>query len=50
MEISKLEAAHILDKLDEAMAELEQSEEISQGVIDGLVEIYAILGVKYEQN
>lgn len=49
MEISELERRHIVEKLDELMAELEQSTEISQRAIDGLTEVYAILGVKYEQ-
>lgn len=49
MEISELERRHIVDQLDQAMAELEQSTEISQGAIDGLIEVYAILGAKYEQ-
>ena len=47
--ISELERRHMIEKLDDLMAELEQSTEISQRVIDGVVEMYAILGVKYEQ-
>lgn len=47
--ISELERRHIIAMLDQLMAELEQSTEISQGAIDGVVEIYAILGANYEQ-
>ena len=50
MEISELERRHIVEQLDQLMAELEQSTEISQGAIDGVVGIYAILGATYEQQ
>jgi len=49
MEISELERRHMIENLDTLMAELEQSTEISQKAIDGLIEVYAILGVTYEQ-
>ncbi len=48
--ISELERRHIVEQLDQLMAELEQSTEISQGAIDGLIEVYAILGVKYDEQ
>jgi hypothetical protein len=48
--ISELERRYVVERLDQLMAELEHSTEISQGAIDGVVEIYAILGVKYEQQ
>jgi hypothetical protein len=48
--ISELERRHIVEQLDQLMAELEQSTEISQGAIDGVIEIYAIIGAKYEQQ
>lgn len=50
MEISELERRYIVEKLDQVMAELEQSTEISQGAIDGVKEIYPILGAQYEQQ
>jgi hypothetical protein len=50
MEISELERRHMVEKIDDLMAELEQSTEISQRAIDGLIEVYAILGVTYEKD
>lgn len=46
MELSELERRHIVEMIDQAIAEMEQSEEISLGAIDGLASIYAILGVR----
>lgn len=50
MELSELEVAHIVEKLDIAMAELEAM--LMDGLVDefaylGLIEVYEILGVKY---
>ncbi len=48
MEISELERRYLVEQLDSLMAELEQSTEISQGVIDGVVSMYEILGATYD--
>ena len=46
--ITELERQFIVEQVGQALAEMEESEEISQGAIDGLVEALHILGVKYE--
>lgn len=43
--MSELEERHAVEMIEQALLEMEESDEISQGAIDGLVEILEILGV-----
>jgi hypothetical protein len=44
--ITELERQHVVEMIDQALAEMEESEEFSQGAIDGLYDVLRILGVK----
>lgn len=53
MVISELERRHAVEKLDEVMAVIELAEQdwlIEPEVRQGLIEVYAIFGVKYVQQ
>jgi hypothetical protein len=47
-EISELERRHLIATIEQALAEMEQSEDFSQGTIDDLKEGIIILGGKVE--
>jgi hypothetical protein len=46
-EISELERRYAVEMIDQALAEVEESEDVSQGAIDGLYDVLRILGVKH---
>ena len=46
--LSEIEVAAMVEYLDTALAEMEQSDELSQGAIDGLIECKAMLGVQHD--
>jgi hypothetical protein len=46
--LSEIEVEAMVEYLDQALAEMEQDSDISQGCIDGLIECKLMLGVKSE--
>jgi hypothetical protein len=48
--ITETERRHLVEMIEQALVEMELSEDISQGSIDGLVDSLKILGVTYELN
>lgn len=47
--LSEIEVEAMVEYLDAALAEMEQSDELSQGCIDGLIECKAMLGIKDDE-
>lgn len=48
--VSELQRRALVEAIEQALVEMEESDEISQGAIDGLVDGLAMLGVTYESN
>lgn len=46
--ITELERRHIVEMIEQALVEMEESDQISQGAIDGLADALKVLGVEYE--
>lgn len=46
IEITELERRFLIEKIEQAIAEMEASDEFSQGSIDGMYEAVQILGGK----
>lgn len=48
--LTELEGRAIVEYVEQALVEMELSDEISQGAIDGLVDVLKMLGVTYESD
>ena len=48
--ITELERRHIVEMIEQALVEMEESSEVSQGAIDGLIDALKVLGVNYDRS
>lgn len=46
--ITEQERRYVVEMIEQALVEMEESDQISQGAIDGLVDALKVLGVEYE--